>query len=71
MTLLTLPLAALWNIVIFRIQRRMFHDQGLHVRRNYAALALYVVAYALLMQPVSLWGYVSELVGRKKNWGTK
>ncbi len=71
MTLLTLPLAVLWNLVIFRIQQRMFHDQGLHVRRNYAALGLYILAYAVLMQPVSLWGYVSELVGRKKNWGTK
>jgi biofilm PGA synthesis N-glycosyltransferase PgaC len=71
MTLLTLPLAALWNLVIFRIQQRMFHDQGLHVRRNYKALFLYIVAYAILMQPVSLWGYISEIIGRKKKWGTK
>ena len=71
MTLLTLPLAALWNLVIFRIQQRMFHDQGLHVRRNYKALGLYVLGYAILMQPVSLWGYLSELVGRQKKWGTK
>ena len=71
MTLLTLPLAALWNLVIFRIQQRMFHDQGLHVRRNYKALGLYVLGYAILMQPVSLWGYLSELVGRQKQWGTK
>lgn len=71
MTLLTLPLAALWNIIIYRIQMRMFRESGLHVRKNYNALLLYIVAYALLMQPVSLWGYVSELVGRKKRWGTK
>lgn len=71
MTLLTLPLAVLWNLVIFRIQQRMFHDQGLHVRRNYKALLLYIFAYALLMQPVSLWGYITEIIGRKKKWGTK
>lgn len=29
-----LPLAALWNNVIFSIQRRMFHREGLQVRRN-------------------------------------
>jgi biofilm PGA synthesis N-glycosyltransferase PgaC len=49
----------------------MFRDAGLHVRRNYRALLLYVVAYAVLMQPVSLWGYVRELLGWKKRWGTK
>lgn len=73
MTLLTLPMAVLWNLVIYRIQQRMFRDQGLHVRRNYVALFVYIFGYAVLMQPVSLWGYVSELVGRKskKKWGTK
>lgn len=71
MTLLTLPLAALWNVIIYRIQRRMFRETGLHVRQNHLALVLYIIGYALLMQPVSLWGYVSELVGRRKKWGTK
>ena len=71
MTLLTLPLAVVWNIVIYRIQQRMFRDLGLHVRRNYKALLVYIFGYALLMQPVSLWGYASELVGRQKKWGTK
>lgn len=70
-TLLTLPLALFWNVVIYRIQRRMFTDQGLRVRRNYGALILYVIIYAVLMQPVSLWGYLSEVFGRAKNWGTK
>lgn len=71
MTLLTLPLAALWNLVIFRIQQRMFRGQGLKVRRNWKALAIYVLGYAVLMQPVALWGYLSELAGRQKKWGTK
>jgi biofilm PGA synthesis N-glycosyltransferase PgaC len=71
LTLLTLPLAVFWNVVIYRIQRRMFHDQGLHVRRNYMGLLLYIAGYALMMQPVSLWGYLSELAGRRKSWGTK
>ncbi|MCJ7420425.1 glycosyltransferase [Sphingomicrobium astaxanthinifaciens] len=71
MTLLTLPLAAFWNLVIFRIQNRMFREQGMKVRRHYGALVLYILFYAVLMQPVSLWGYVSEILGRKKNWGTK
>lgn len=71
LTLLLLPLALVWNGVIFRIQRRMFHSQGLRVRRNVAGLLFYVLIYAIVMQPVCLWGYISELTGQRKKWGTK
>ena len=74
LTLLLLPLAVVWNGVIFVIQRRMFETKGLKVRRrrvNIAGLLFYVLVYAILMQPVCLWGYISELTGRRKNWGTK
>ncbi|GAA4747508.1 glycosyltransferase [Sphingomonas daechungensis] len=71
LTLLLLPLAVVWNGVIFRIQRRMFASKGLKVRRNVAGLLFYVLVYAIVMQPVCLWGYVSELTGRRKTWGTK
>ena len=74
LTLLLLPLAVVWNGVIFVFQRRMFETKGLKVRRrrvNIAGLLFYVLVYAILMQPVCLWGYISELTGRRKNWGTK
>lgn len=71
LTLLLLPLALVWNGVIFRIQRRMFATKGLRVRRNVSGLAFYVLVYAIVMQPVCLWGYISELTGRRKSWGTK
>jgi len=70
-TLLLLPLALVWNAVIFNIQRKMFRAKGLHVRRNFAGLLFYVLVYAIVMQPVCLWGYVSELAGERKKWGTK
>jgi len=70
-TLLLLPLALIWNGVIFRIQRNMFRTNGLHVRRNIAGLLFYVLVYAIIMQPMCLWGYVSELTGQRKKWGTK
>jgi biofilm PGA synthesis N-glycosyltransferase PgaC len=71
LTLLLLPLAVVWNLIIFRIQSGMFHRQGLQVRRNIVGLLFYVLAYPILMQPVCLWGYVSELTGQRKKWGTK
>jgi biofilm PGA synthesis N-glycosyltransferase PgaC len=71
LTLLLLPLAAVWNLIIFRIQSGMFQSQGLHVRRNIVGLLFYVLTYPILMQPVCLWGYISELTGQRKKWGTK
>ncbi len=68
-TLLVLPLAALWNLVIFRIQMRMLRRAGIEMKRSLAGFALFALAYPLLMQPVSLWGYVAELTGRRKEWG--
>jgi poly-beta-1,6-N-acetyl-D-glucosamine synthase len=68
-TLLVLPLAALWNLVIFRIQTRMLKRAGVAMRRNRAGFLAYVFIYPLVMQPVSLWGYAAELTGRTKTWG--
>ncbi len=68
-TLLVLPLAALWNLVIFRIQMRMLRRAGIEMERSLSGFALFALAYPLLMQPVSLWGYVAELTGRRKEWG--
>jgi biofilm PGA synthesis N-glycosyltransferase PgaC len=71
MTLALLPLAALWNLVIYRIQSRMMKDQDLKVRHNPGGLVFYLLVYTILMQPVCVWGYCSELLGLTKKWGTK
>ena len=70
-TLLVLPLAAIWNFCIFLVQQRMFKRQGLKVRRNLGGFFFYVLGYSLLMQPVCVWGYVAEVFGMSKRWGTK
>lgn len=71
LTLLLLPLALVWNGVIFVIQRRMFRAQGLKVRKNVTGLLFYILVYAIVMQPICLYGYLSELTGQRKKWGTK
>lgn len=71
MTLAVLPFAGLWNLVIYRVQSRTMAEQDLKVRRNPAGLLFYLLAYTLLMQPVCVWGYWSELLGLTKKWGTK
>lgn len=71
MTLAVLPLAGLWNIIIYRVQSRMIHAQGMKVRHNPGGLLFYLLAYTVVMQPVCVWGYWSELLGLTKKWGTK
>jgi poly-beta-1,6-N-acetyl-D-glucosamine synthase len=71
MTLLILPLAALWNVVVFRIQTNLMNDLGLELKHSKSGLLFYMLFYPFIMQPVSLWGYAAELLGMKKSWGTK
>jgi biofilm PGA synthesis N-glycosyltransferase PgaC len=71
MTLLVLPLAALWNAAIFRVQSRMFKNQELKVRRNFGGFLIYTLAYTMLLQPVCVMGYAAELLRLRKTWGTK
>lgn len=71
MTLLVLPLAVAWNAFIFRTQSLMFKRQELKVRRNTLGFINYVIAYSLILQPICVWGYLSELAGLRKSWGTK
>ncbi|GGA73162.1 glycosyl transferase [Arenimonas soli] len=71
MTLLVLPLAMLWNAIIFHAQQRMFKTQGLAVRRNVGGFLFYSLGYTLLLQPICVLGYGSELLGFRKTWGTK
>ncbi len=67
-TLLVLPLAALWNLVIYRIQTRMLKRMDVDMKRSGVGFLLYAFIYPLLMQPVSVWGYFAELFGGKKQW---
>ena len=71
MTLAVIPIAILWNAIIFRAQAKMFREQGLKVRHNPRGLIFYLVCYALIMQPMCVWGYVVESLGLRKKWGTK
>jgi biofilm PGA synthesis N-glycosyltransferase PgaC len=71
MTFAVLPIAVLWNWVIYRLQKTMFQAQGLTVRRNPRGFVFYMMFYALVMQPICVWGYAAESAGLRKKWGTK
>ncbi len=71
LTLLLLPLAGLVNLVMFRIQSRMFTEQGLRVRRNLRGFFFYALCYSFVLQPACVVGYAKEILNRSKTWGTK
>jgi biofilm PGA synthesis N-glycosyltransferase PgaC len=71
MTLILLPLSLLMNGIMYRVSARMFAAHSLHVRYNPLGFVLYALAYSLILQPVCVAGYVSELLDLRKTWGTK
>ncbi len=71
LTLVLLPMALLMNYLMYRIGRHMFASQGLRVRRNTVGFLLYAFAYSLILQPASVAGHFSELLGLRKTWGSK
>jgi biofilm PGA synthesis N-glycosyltransferase PgaC len=71
MTLALLPMALLMNYLMFHIGAGMFRRQGLRVRRNVSGFLIYAFAYSAILQPACVWGYVSEVLGLRKTWGTK
>jgi poly-beta-1,6-N-acetyl-D-glucosamine synthase len=68
-TVAVLPLTLLVNAILYRYQRRrVFHLLGLRVRRNTLGLVAFVLTYQILMSPVSVAGYVQELLGLRRRW---
>ena len=71
MTLALIPLGLAMNLFMFWVEVRMFNHHRLKVRKNPLGFTIYVFVYALLLQPICLAGYVSEIFNFRKSWGTK
>lgn len=70
-TLALVPSAMLIGAIMYRMSAGVFAAQGLAVRHDFAALVGYTFGYCLILQPASLRGYLAELLGARKSWGTK
>jgi biofilm PGA synthesis N-glycosyltransferase PgaC len=71
MTLLLLPLSFILNGAMYYVSVGMFKRFDLQVRFNPGGFLLYTFLYSLILQPVSVAGYFTELFGMRKKWGTK
>jgi biofilm PGA synthesis N-glycosyltransferase PgaC len=56
---------------MFNTEAKMFEAQGLHVRKNIWGFLIYILPYGMILQPAAVLGYVSEILGFRKEWGTK
>jgi biofilm PGA synthesis N-glycosyltransferase PgaC len=68
MTAAVLPLNAAVMCALYRKQRRVFEALGLRMRRHRRGLLAYFLGYQLLLAPVSLSGYLTEIVRRPRRW---
>ena len=71
MTLSLFPIALFVNWVMYHIEGKMFNLQKLIVRRNILGFFIYIFPYNLILQPAAVAGYVYQIFGFKKTWGTK
>jgi biofilm PGA synthesis N-glycosyltransferase PgaC len=70
-TLALIPTAALVGAVMYRMSASVFARQSLQIARDLPAMIAYTLCYSLILQPASLHGYLAELLGLRKSWGTK
>jgi poly-beta-1,6-N-acetyl-D-glucosamine synthase len=68
MTAAVLPISLTIALTMYLRQRAVFRLLGLRVRRNLAGFLFYVLAYQLLMSPISVSGYAAELVRTRRVW---
>ena len=47
----------------------MLKREDIAMETSALGFVLFAFFYPLVMQPVSVWGYASEFIGRTKKWG--
>jgi len=57
--------------IFYRGQKKLFHSNGLYVKKNSLGFIIYVLLYQFLMNPSVIHGYLLEFSRYKKTWGTK
>jgi biofilm PGA synthesis N-glycosyltransferase PgaC len=68
MTAAVLPISLAIALTMYVRQRTVFRTLGLRVRRNLLGFVLYVLVYQLVMSPISVSGYATELVRARRVW---
>lgn len=67
-TLFVLPLCLLQNLILYNYQKRVFQKLNLKVRKNRLGFLFYVIFYQILMSPMSILGYIQEILNMTRIW---
>jgi biofilm PGA synthesis N-glycosyltransferase PgaC len=67
-TLLVLPLTALVAGLLYSRSRQSMRQMNLPLPNQLLNLVLYLLLFQFLMAPVSVTGYVKELIGSERRW---
>lgn len=67
-TLFVIPLAILQNYILYRYQSNVFKTLDLKIRKNRAGFLFFMLFYQIIMSPISVWGYVQEVLELKRVW---
>ncbi|MFM1652959.1 glycosyltransferase [Brevibacillus sp. B_LB10_24] len=68
LSLLVLPITFLSYYILFTYQKSVFRKLGLRVRKNLFGLVLFTLGYQIIMSPVSVWGYLQEVLNLRRVW---
>lgn len=68
LTLFVLPLTLASNFILYLNQHRVFKKLNLHIRKNAIGFITYVLLYQMIMSPISVWGYIQEILQLRRVW---
>ena len=69
MMLLVFPLTLISFYILYYYQANVvFKNLNLKVRKNILGFFIFILCYQIVLSPVSLYGYVQELIGAKRVW---
>ncbi|NLM61038.1 MAG: glycosyltransferase family 2 protein [Clostridiales bacterium] len=67
-TLFVIPLALFQVYILYKFQKQVFNFLKLGVRRNIFGFIFYVLFYQIIMSPISVYGYLQEILSLKRKW---
>lgn len=68
MTILVIPLTLLSYIILYQYQKHVFKQLDLKVRKNISGFIIFLLCYQIFLSPISILGYIQELIKLKRNW---
>ena len=68
LTLAVLPINLTLSFIMFRMQRGVFEEMGLRVRRNPVGFVMYTLLFQPVMSPVAVYGYSQNIFRRARKW---